>query len=71
VAVGAAPYGRMLPDIRLVRLAVLRVDAKFKCRTSDTSSSRSRGSVPGANRSAASGVSEPASSPSPASHRLS
>lgn len=30
VAVDAAPYGRMLPGIRGVRLAVLRVDAKFK-----------------------------------------
>ena len=28
--VDAAPYGRMLPGIRGVRLAVLRVDAKFK-----------------------------------------
>jgi hypothetical protein len=32
VAPGAAPYGRMLPGIRGVRLAVLRVDAKFKIR---------------------------------------
>jgi transcriptional regulator len=30
VAVDAAPYGRMLPGIRGVRLAVLRVEAKFK-----------------------------------------
>jgi transcriptional regulator len=30
VAVGEAPYGRMLRGIRGVRLAVLRVDAKFK-----------------------------------------
>ena len=30
VAAGAAPYGRMLPGIRGVRLTVLRVDAKFK-----------------------------------------
>ena len=30
VAVGAGPYGRMLPGIRGVRLTVLRVDAKFK-----------------------------------------
>ena len=30
VAVGAAPYGRMLRGIRGVRLAVLRVEAKFK-----------------------------------------
>lgn len=30
VAADAAPYGRMLPGIRGVRLAVLRVDAKFK-----------------------------------------
>jgi len=30
VAVGEAPYGRMLPGIRGIRLAVLRVDAKFK-----------------------------------------
>src|SRR3954454_10370625 len=30
VAVGTAPYGRMLPGIRGVRLTVLRVDAKFK-----------------------------------------
>jgi transcriptional regulator len=30
VAPGAAPYGRMLSGIRSVRLAVLRVDAKFK-----------------------------------------
>ena len=30
VAVGAAPYGRMLSGIRGVRLTVLRVDAKFK-----------------------------------------
>ena len=30
VAPGAAPYGRMLPGIRGVRLTVLRVDAKFK-----------------------------------------
>lgn len=30
VAVEAAPYGRMLPGIRGVRLAVLRVEAKFK-----------------------------------------
>ena len=30
VAVDASPYGRMLPGIRGVRLAVLRVDAKFK-----------------------------------------
>ena len=30
VAPGAAPYGRMLSGIRGVRLAVLRVDAKFK-----------------------------------------
>jgi transcriptional regulator len=30
VAVDAPPYGRMLPGIRGVRLAVLRVDAKFK-----------------------------------------
>src|SRR6476660_8965363 len=30
VAVGAAPYGRMLRGIRGVRLAVKRVDAKFK-----------------------------------------
>lgn len=30
VAVDAAPYGRMLANIRGVRLAVLRVDAKFK-----------------------------------------
>jgi transcriptional regulator len=30
VAVDAAPYGRMLPGIRGVRLTVLQVDAKFK-----------------------------------------
>ncbi len=30
VAVGEAPYGRMLSGIRGLRLAVLRVDAKFK-----------------------------------------
>lgn len=30
VAVGEAPYGRMLSAIRAVRLQVLRVDAKFK-----------------------------------------
>src|SRR5580700_2323038 len=30
VAAGTAPYGRMLPGIRGVRLTVLRVDAKFK-----------------------------------------
>ncbi|WP_210508126.1 FMN-binding negative transcriptional regulator [Naasia sp. SYSU D00057] len=30
VAPGAGPYGRMLPGIRGVRLAVLRVEAKFK-----------------------------------------
>jgi transcriptional regulator len=30
VAVDAPPYGRMLPGIRGVRLAVLRVEAKFK-----------------------------------------
>jgi len=30
VAVGQAPYGRMLPGIRGLRLTVLRVDAKFK-----------------------------------------
>jgi transcriptional regulator len=30
VAADTAPYGRMLPGIRGVRLAVLRVDAKFK-----------------------------------------
>lgn len=30
VAVNAAPYGRMLPGIRGVRLAVLGVEAKFK-----------------------------------------
>jgi transcriptional regulator len=30
VAVGAAPYGRLLPGIRAVRLTVLRVEAKFK-----------------------------------------
>lgn len=30
VAVDTAPYGRMLPGIRGVRLQVLRVDAKFK-----------------------------------------
>ena len=30
VAPGTAPYGRMLPGIRGVRLTVLRVDAKFK-----------------------------------------
>ncbi len=30
IAVGEDPYGRMLPGIRGVRLAVLRVDAKFK-----------------------------------------
>ena len=30
VAVDEPPYGRMLPGIRGVRLAVLRVDAKFK-----------------------------------------
>ena len=30
VAVDAAPYGRMLPGIRGVRLAILRVEAKFK-----------------------------------------
>jgi transcriptional regulator len=30
VAVGESPYGRMLRGIRGVRLAVLRVDAKFK-----------------------------------------
>ena len=30
VTVGTAPYGRMLPGIRGVRLTVLRVDAKFK-----------------------------------------
>jgi transcriptional regulator len=30
VAVDAAPYGRMLPGIRGVRLTVLRVEAKFK-----------------------------------------
>jgi transcriptional regulator len=30
VAVGEDPYGRMLPGIRGVRLAVLRVEAKFK-----------------------------------------
>ena len=30
VAAGTTPYGRMLPGIRGVRLAVLQVDAKFK-----------------------------------------
>jgi transcriptional regulator len=30
VAVDAAPYGRMLPGIRGIRLTVLQVDAKFK-----------------------------------------
>jgi transcriptional regulator len=30
VAASTAPYGRMLPGIRGVRLAVLQVDAKFK-----------------------------------------
>jgi transcriptional regulator len=30
VAAGTEPYGRMLPGIRGLRLAVLRVDAKFK-----------------------------------------
>ncbi len=30
VGVGEEPYGRMLPGIRGVRLAVLRVEAKFK-----------------------------------------
>jgi transcriptional regulator len=30
MSVDAAPYGRMLPGIRGVRLAVLRVEAKFK-----------------------------------------
>jgi transcriptional regulator len=30
VTVNTAPYGRMLPGIRGVRLQVLRVDAKFK-----------------------------------------
>jgi len=30
MAVDAAPYGRMLPGVRGVRLAVLRVEAKFK-----------------------------------------
>jgi transcriptional regulator len=30
VAVGHAPYGRMLPGIRGLRLQVLQVDAKFK-----------------------------------------
>ena len=30
MAVDSEPYGRMLPGIRGVRLAVLRVDAKFK-----------------------------------------
>lgn len=30
VAVDSAPYGRMLPGIRGLRLTVLRVDAKFK-----------------------------------------
>ena len=30
LAVGAAPYGQMLAGIRAVRLAVVRVDAKFK-----------------------------------------
>jgi transcriptional regulator len=30
VAPGTAPYGRMLPGIRGIRLAVLGVDAKFK-----------------------------------------
>lgn len=30
VAVGAAPYGRLLPGVRGVRLTVLWVDAKFK-----------------------------------------
>jgi transcriptional regulator len=30
VAVGDDPYGRMLPGIRGIRLAVLRVEAKFK-----------------------------------------
>ena len=30
VATDAAPYGRMLSGIRAVRLAILRVDAKFK-----------------------------------------
>jgi transcriptional regulator len=30
VAVGEAPYGRMLPGIRGIRLEVLRVEAKFK-----------------------------------------
>ncbi|MFZ5847572.1 MAG: FMN-binding negative transcriptional regulator [Actinomycetota bacterium] len=30
MTVEAAPYGRMLPGIRAVRLAVLRVEAKFK-----------------------------------------
>jgi transcriptional regulator len=31
VAVGTAPYGRTLSGIRGIRLAVLRVDARFKC----------------------------------------
>jgi len=30
VTAGAAPYGRLLPSIRGLRLAVLRVEAKFK-----------------------------------------
>jgi transcriptional regulator len=30
VAVDTAPYGRLLPGVRGIRLAVLRVDAKFK-----------------------------------------
>jgi transcriptional regulator len=30
MAVDTAPYGRMLPGVRGLRLAVLRVDAKFE-----------------------------------------
>lgn len=41
-AVGEAPYGRMLPGIRGVRLAVLRVEAKFKYDDDDPVQTRER-----------------------------
>lgn len=40
VAAGTAPYGRMLPGIRGVRLTVLRADAKFKYDDADPGTGR-------------------------------
>lgn len=44
-AVGVPPYGRMLPGIRGVRLAVLRVEAKFKYDDDDPVETRERVNV--------------------------